>query len=153
VGIKEGPYFRTEESTDGTVDNDACRAVWVFQVEPESPAAIAGIKAGDVITAYGKEKIYRSADLKQLVLSTVPNMRKEIEILRQDSLFTIAVEIGEKSFSSEHRASHYTPTEFASRSRLETIRNVDTTIDSLWKEIELLRSELKRVRRFNTQQR
>ena len=55
----------------------------VEQVEEELPAAIAGIKRGDVIVALGKKKVSSASELRLAIASTLPGSTVTIKIIRK----------------------------------------------------------------------
>ncbi|MDJ0388103.1 DegQ family serine endoprotease [Roseomonas sp. E05] len=54
----------------------------VAQVEPDSPAAQAGVKAGDVVTAVGGTKVSNPRDLARLVAAMPPGTKTELTTRR-----------------------------------------------------------------------
>ena len=150
VGIKDVPCRRISGKKIPRDGWEVTREVRVFEVEPGSPAALAGIMTGDMITGYGNEEVDDASELKQLVLSTIPKTMKRIEIFRPDTMFTMEVAIGEKTFPSP--AQTLSALDVASsKADARNPRHGEATIDSLWKEIEELRTELNRVRRSGQQ--
>lgn len=69
----------------------------VAKVEPNSPAAKAGFKAGDIILKFNGHTIQRSRDLPPLVGSTPVGNVVPIEILRDGKHLTLKVKIGKLS--------------------------------------------------------
>ncbi|HSB80941.1 MAG TPA: DegQ family serine endoprotease [Candidatus Methylomirabilis sp.] len=67
----------------------------VAQVQPNSPAAKAGFKAGDVITSYNGHAIASSADLPRLVADTSIGQTATIEVLRDGKPLTLSAMIAE----------------------------------------------------------
>ncbi|APZ44643.1 hypothetical protein BW247_09625 [Acidihalobacter ferrooxydans] len=65
----------------------------VAQVEPHSPAAKAGLKAGDIILEFNGSKINRSADLPPLVGATPVGSSVPVVILRDGKRMTVEVTI------------------------------------------------------------
>ncbi|CAG2155352.1 Do family serine endopeptidase [Cupriavidus numazuensis] len=65
----------------------------VDQVEPGSPAAAAGIQAGDVVTRVGDAKIEYSAELANLISGLKPGTRTELGLVRNGARQTVAVTI------------------------------------------------------------
>ncbi|MBS0575962.1 MAG: Do family serine endopeptidase [Proteobacteria bacterium] len=63
----------------------------VAQVEPGTAAARAGIKAGDLITAFNGTTVDSSADLPPLVGALAPGSRAKVEVLRDGRKLEIAV--------------------------------------------------------------
>lgn len=56
----------------------------ITQVEERSPAAKAGLKAGDVILKYNGSPISRTGDLMNYLNRTTPNQSIQLEVLRND---------------------------------------------------------------------
>jgi len=67
----------------------------VAQVQPGSPAEKAGMKVGDVITAFDGHKIYDSSELPPLVAMTAPGTEANVVILRNGKSMTVKVKVGE----------------------------------------------------------
>lgn len=70
------------------------RGALVAEVMPDSPAAQAGLQAGDIVLAYEGEAIERSADLPPKVGRTPVGDQVDLTVLRQGKERTIEVEIG-----------------------------------------------------------
>ncbi|MCK7544433.1 DegQ family serine endoprotease [Marinobacter bryozoorum] len=70
------------------------RGALVAEVMPDSPAAKAGLQAGDIVLAYEGEDIERSADLPPKVGRTPVGDEAELTVLREGRERTIGVEIG-----------------------------------------------------------
>ncbi|MES2404304.1 MAG: Do family serine endopeptidase [Pseudomonadota bacterium] len=67
----------------------------VTQVQPDSPAAKAGMQIGDVITGFDGHKIYDSSELPPLVAMTTPGTEANVDILRDGKPMTVKVKVGE----------------------------------------------------------
>jgi serine protease Do len=67
----------------------------VAQVLPDSPAAKARLRAGDVIVAYDGHPIARSSDLPRLVAATPIGQTATIQVLREGKPLTLSVQIAE----------------------------------------------------------
>jgi serine protease Do len=74
---------------------DRPRGAIVAQVEKGSPAAKAGLKAGDVILAVGSQPIERSGQLSAVISQIKPGTRVELEVWRDRGSRKIEVEVGE----------------------------------------------------------
>ncbi|MEW6445617.1 MAG: DegQ family serine endoprotease [Pseudomonadota bacterium] len=72
---------------------DRPRGALVAQVQPESPAAKAGLKAGDVILAFDGQPIENTAQLPARVGGTAVGKRVEVEVLRDGKEKTLSVTI------------------------------------------------------------
>ncbi len=67
----------------------------VAQVLPESPAAKAGFKAGDVIVGYDGHPIGASSDLPRLVAATPIGQTATVQVLRDGKPMTLTAEVAE----------------------------------------------------------
>ncbi len=67
----------------------------VAQVMEDSPAAKAGLKAGDVITEYDGHPIARSSDLPRLVAANVIGHEAALKIVREGHALTLTARIAE----------------------------------------------------------
>ena len=74
---------------------DRPRGAIVAQVENASPAAKAGLKAGDVILAVGDKPIERSGQLSAVISQIRPGTKVELEVWRDRANRKIEVEVGE----------------------------------------------------------
>ena len=75
----------------------AVRGVIVDGVEPDSPAAKAGIKEKDVITQYDGQPVEGAVQFRRLIRETPPGRSITLEISRGGSLQNIAVELGDRT--------------------------------------------------------
>jgi serine protease Do len=66
----------------------------VSRVMPDSPAAAAGIRQGDVIVGYADQDIKDLRDLTRAVADTPPNQATEVVVWRDGAETTLDVEIG-----------------------------------------------------------
>ncbi len=71
------------------------KGVLISDIMPNSPAAKAGLKKGDVIIRFNDKEVSDSWALRRLVASTPPRERVKIEIMRQGKNYTIWVTLGE----------------------------------------------------------
>ncbi len=67
----------------------------ISKVLPDSPAAAAGIEAGDVIINFDGQAIDASADLPPLVGATAAGKKVPVEVVRGGGRKTLTIEIGE----------------------------------------------------------
>jgi serine protease Do len=67
----------------------------VGEVEPNAPAAKAGIKTGDVITAANGKKIKDPRELRLMIGSMAPGTKAHIEVNREGQTKTFDVQLGE----------------------------------------------------------
>lgn len=66
------------------------------RVEPDSPAAAAGLKAGDVVVAVGEQAAHSMAELIALLPLHRPGDSVELTFYRNDRPLTIQVRLGER---------------------------------------------------------
>ena len=65
----------------------------VDEVEKDSPAAKAGLQAGDVIVGFGGEKVHSVAELRRLVSETPPGRTVQIQVRRQGATQTLTATV------------------------------------------------------------
>jgi len=73
---------------------DRPRGALVASVDPSSPAAKGGVKAGDIILAYNGNPIERESDLPLLVGNTPPGQKAKLEVWRDHATQTLTVSTG-----------------------------------------------------------
>jgi serine protease Do len=66
----------------------------IDDVVPDSPAAKAGLKAGDIVTKYQGKPVKSSSQFRNAVAATAPNSKAEIEIFRDGKKQTLQVQVG-----------------------------------------------------------
>ncbi|HZT26059.1 MAG TPA: Do family serine endopeptidase [Pseudolabrys sp.] len=81
----------------------------VAEPQPNSPAAKAGIQAGDVITAVNGQEVKDARDLAKKIGSMAPNTSVKLSVLHQGSEKTITLTLGKMPQQKE--ASNNTPNE------------------------------------------
>lgn len=81
IGVQIGPVNKEIAESLG-LGSKAAGAV-VSAVEPDSPAAKAGIQPGDVITQFNGTKIDKVSDLPRLVGNTKPGSKAAITVFRR----------------------------------------------------------------------
>lgn len=69
--------------------------VLIVEVMDDSPAAKAGIKAGDVVTGVDNEPIEASQDLQEVIASKEEGDKVDIDLLRRGDKKTLTVEVAE----------------------------------------------------------
>jgi serine protease Do len=75
----------------------AVRGVIVDGVEPDSPAAKAGVKERDIITQYDGQPVEGTVQFRRLIRETPPGRTITLEISRGGSLNNISVELGDRT--------------------------------------------------------
>lgn len=73
------------------------RGVVVVDVEPDSPAAKAGLKENDVITQFDGEAVAGTAAFRRLVRETPPGRAVTLAVTREGATQNISVELGDRS--------------------------------------------------------
>jgi serine protease Do len=76
----------------------------VASVTPNSPAAKAGVKQGDVITAAGGHKVKQVGDLPRIVAAAPPGQPLDLTVLRGGKEMKLAATLGELSESPKQTA-------------------------------------------------
>ena len=71
------------------------RGALVADVSSDSPAAKAGLKAGDVIVAYAGKPVNDSADLPPLVGATKPGVNRTLTVIRDSKPQEITITLGQ----------------------------------------------------------
>jgi len=94
-----------EEQLAGYFEVD--EGVLVEEVEEDSPAEKAGLKAGDVIVKIGDEEIESTIDLIDAVRSEEPGTEVMIDIVRKGNKKSLSATLGETSFSGHHMRSKF----------------------------------------------
>jgi serine protease Do len=87
----------------------------VSNVEPESPAEVAGVQPGDVILKFHDQSIARWTDLPRIVGETKPGARTDMEIWRKGKSVTLSIKVTElpseqSATASKRNAPEATPT-------------------------------------------
>ena len=75
----------------------SARGVVVMDVEPESPAAKAGLKEKDVITQYDGQMVEGTVQFRRLVRETPPGRTVALMVSREGTNQNISVELGDRS--------------------------------------------------------
>lgn len=73
----------------------APKGALVRNVEPGSPAAIAGVEPGDIVTAFGGKPVDSATDLPRMVGSTAPGAHSTIEVFRRGKTHNLKVVVAE----------------------------------------------------------
>ncbi len=70
------------------------RGVEIRSVQPGGPAAVAGLKAGDIVLAVDGKQVRNATELKGAIGATSPDTRVQLRILRDGREQTVAVKLG-----------------------------------------------------------
>jgi len=93
----EGPLGLVTENADADMMTELglTGGVVVLEVVPESPAAVAGIMGGDVITRLGKSVIQSTRDMRDAVDRLQPGQSVAIRLIRRGAPLFLAVRVPE----------------------------------------------------------
>jgi serine protease Do len=105
--------------------------VLVANVQDKSPAARAGIKAGDVITQFGGQKISSSGDLPKLVAATAVGRQVPVTVVREGKTVALDVTIARMDEPGEPAVAQ------AEESKGPLGLTVETVTPSVAKELKL----------------
>ncbi len=92
IGVQIGPVTKEVAESIGL---GKAQGAMVSAVEPDSPAAKAGIEAGDVIIKFDGKAIDKVADLPRMVGNTKPGTRSTITVMRRGAAKDLSMVIGE----------------------------------------------------------
>jgi serine protease Do len=84
-----------DEDLAASFDFESRDGVLIGDVDPDSPAGEAGLRAGDIVTRYNGDPVTRADDLRLRVAATRPGEEVDLEVYRDGKRRTIEVEIGE----------------------------------------------------------
>ena len=92
IGVQIGQVTKDVAESIGL---GAARGALVSAVEPDSPAAKAGIEAGDIIVKYDGKTIDKVADLPRLVGNTKPGTKSAITVFRRGQMRDLSIVVTE----------------------------------------------------------
>jgi serine protease Do len=90
----------------------AVRGVLVAEVEPDSPAAKAGLKANDVIAEYDGQPVEGVVQFRRLVRETPPGRAIPIGVWREGNTLNMTVEVGDRHKAMASRMKEINPRVF-----------------------------------------
>jgi serine protease Do len=90
-------------------DYEGSKGALVGDVSPDSPAAKAGIKQGDIITSYAGKKVKSVDELRSAVAETKPGTEAEVDVFRNGKEKSLKVKVGE--LEARTASAHGTQTE------------------------------------------
>jgi S1-C subfamily serine protease len=122
------------------------RGVLVKEVKRKSNAEKAGLKAGDVITAIGKESVYDTDDVRELLREFEEGKSAPVEVIRKGKKMSVNLEISEQLHGSNHMFWRGdAPEEFQFRHGRE-MEQMQKEIQLNLKKIPKIEKELEKVR-------
>lgn len=92
IGVQIG---QVSEEVSKALGLDQAHGALVSMVEPDGPAAKAGVQSGDVITHFDGKAISQMSDLPRLVGATKPDTKSTLEVWRKGKTVKLSVVIGE----------------------------------------------------------
>ncbi|WP_028294761.1 DegQ family serine endoprotease [Oceanobacter kriegii] len=105
---------------------DKAAGALVAQVVPGSPADKAGLKSGDIITAFNGEPIYLSSDLPHQVGRVKPGKVAKVDLVRNGKRKRLNVEIGVLADADGHGSgSQLPPNEYESERMGVVVANLE----------------------------
>jgi serine protease Do len=102
VQIRTAPVTEAEAKSLGL---PRAEGVIVVTVEHDSPAAQAGIRAGDVSVEYGGKPVQNGDQMVALVTSTPPGTRVPIKLIRNGKELTVTVTVTELNLEGQGQES------------------------------------------------
>jgi serine protease Do len=82
LGIRFQPLLPRDRETHGIADGGAL----VAEVQPDQPAARAGIQPGDVLVAFGGQAVRSAYDLHDWITQGTPGQRAQVQVQRNGDL-------------------------------------------------------------------
>ncbi|WP_397474345.1 DegQ family serine endoprotease [Pusillimonas sp.] len=98
IGVQIGQVSPDVAKAIGLGD---ARGAMVSNVDPDGPAADAGVRSGDVITKFDGKDIKHWTDLPRIVGETKPDTRTNLEVWRKGKSQTLKVKVGEMPSATE----------------------------------------------------
>lgn len=92
IGVQIGQVTKEVAESIGL---GSAKGALVSAVEPDSPAAKAGIEAGDIIVKYDGKAIDKVADLPRLVGNTKPGTKSAITVFRRGQTRDLSIVVAE----------------------------------------------------------
>ncbi|MDJ0681258.1 MAG: HhoA/HhoB/HtrA family serine endopeptidase [Xenococcaceae cyanobacterium MO_167.B52] len=88
------PEIKQELKARRNIDLADTEGVLIVEVVPDSPAAKAGLRGGDVIVAIADKNISAANQLQEIVAKTAPGDKLSLELLRDNRDIEMTVEVG-----------------------------------------------------------
>jgi serine protease Do len=95
VGLQLAPLDR-ERLEQENLPSDL-RGVWIEEVSPEGPAAKAGLRPGDIVTAVNDKAVDSVPGLRNIIASTPPGTSVEFRIQRESKAMEVQIKIDEQT--------------------------------------------------------
>ncbi|VEP14211.1 putative serine protease HtrA [Hyella patelloides LEGE 07179] len=88
------PELKEQLKTQYNLEVDADRGVLIVDVLPNSPAAKAGLKQGDIISAIEEQDVSLPKEVQKIVEKTRAGENLDLAIIRQNQTIDLGVEVG-----------------------------------------------------------
>jgi serine protease Do len=88
------------------------RGVLITEVEPDSPAAKAGLKVNDVITEFNGQRVESTAQFRRLVRETLSGRTVQLGVWREARSQTFSVTLGNRRDAAEPAVRVFGPRDF-----------------------------------------
>ncbi|MEB2400105.1 Do family serine endopeptidase [Parapusillimonas granuli] len=98
IGVQIGSV---SEDVAKAIGLESAKGAMVSNVEPNGPAAQAGVRSGDVITRFDGKQISQMSDLPRIVGGTKPGSRVPMDVWRKGKTITLQVKVGEMPSADE----------------------------------------------------
>ena len=92
IGVQIGQVTKEVAESIGL---GKARGALVSAVEPDSPAAKAGVEAGDIIVKYDGKDIEKVGDLPRLVGNTAPGSQNRLTVFRRGQMKDLSITVAE----------------------------------------------------------
>jgi membrane-associated protease RseP (regulator of RpoE activity) len=100
--VEEGSGYLGIEISEVSADKakelklPAVRGVLITEVESDSPAAKAGLQAGDVITNFDRQEVEGTVQFRRLVHETPPGRSTPLVVMRNGAAQNLSIEVGDR---------------------------------------------------------
>lgn len=91
MGTDVSNYIDSEKSKGNDPDFGTLNGVYISEVQDNSAAADAGLKSGDVVTAFNGKEVKKMAELQEAVSGTKPGDKAKVTYLRNKKEATVEV--------------------------------------------------------------
>jgi serine protease Do len=121
IGIRFRENPDVQQQTDLLKVYGASHGVFVEQVEPDGPAAKAGIKSEDIITSINGKPVLRGQDLIDMVADSPIGEPLQVGVVRDKKPMTLAVTVGDRTriFADQYGGAKQSPAESAEGTQMK----------------------------------
>ncbi len=121
IGIRFRENPDVQQQTDLLKVYGATHGVFVEEVEPDGPAAKAGVKPEDIITSINGKPVMRGQDLIDMVADSPVGEPLQVGIVRDKKPMTLAVTVGDRTkiFADQYGGAKQGPAENAEGTQMK----------------------------------